>query len=112
MGKIFWLMGLAPTLMWLVVGAVRAEPPSDKGLVASWDFDGPSGSQVPDRAGGDNPGTLRGSPAARRVDGPFGSPAIQFTAPLQEVTGPDTGLPIGASPGSTSLWFQIRGTQY
>jgi len=106
MEKSFRLLGTAAILVWLLVGAVRAEPPSDKGLVALWDFDDPSGSQVPDRAGGDNPGTLRGSPTARRVAGPFGSPAIQFTAPHQEVTGPDAGLPTGSSPGSVSLWFR------
>lgn len=83
-----------------------AEPPSQLGLVACWDFDEPSGKVAIDRAGDDNRGTLRGSPAAARVQGPLGSSALHFTAPGQEVSGPDAGLPTGASPGSISLWFR------
>ena len=87
-------------------GIACAEPPSDKGLVAYWDFDEPSGGRVVDRAGGDNDGTLQGSPPAQRVDGPFGAHALDFTAALQEVKGSDAGLPSGAAPGSISLWFR------
>ena len=85
-------------LLW--AGLVAAEPPSEEGLAAYWDFDEPSGARAVDRAGGDNDGTLGGTPAAQRVEGPFGSPSLRFTAPLQEVTGPDAGLPVGSSPGS------------
>ena len=77
--------------------------------VAWWNFDDLSGKQVADRAGSDNHGTLNGKPAARSVAGPFGSPAIEFAAPFQEVTGPDVGLPMGAEPGSISLWFNRPG---
>lgn len=93
-------------LMLLSAGMAMAEPPSREGLVAYWDFDEPSGTRAVDRAGGTNHGTLQGTPQARRVDGPFGSRALDFTAPLQEVTGPDAGLPTGAAPGSISLWFR------
>ena len=73
--------------------------------VALWGFDEPSGKTAVDRAGGDNSGTLRGSPPARREAGPFGSRVLHFTAPGQEVTGPDRGFPSGAAPGSIGLWF-------
>jgi len=104
--KTCWLTAMAVALMLLGTGIVGAEPPSDDGLVAYWDFDEPSGTRAADRAGGRNHGTLRGSPTADRVDGPFGSSALHFTAALQEVNGPDAGLPVGSSPGSISLWFR------
>ncbi len=106
MGKalVRYLTAMVTLLSW--AGLVWAEPPSDKGLVAYWDFDEPSGDRAVDRAGGDNHGTLQGSPKAKRADGPFGSQALDFTAALQEVKGSDAGLPIGASPSSISLWFR------
>jgi hypothetical protein len=106
MPKLCRLIGIAIVLASLGAGPARGEPPSDSGLAAYWDFDEPAGFRVIDRAGGDHPGTLQGSPAAARVDGPFGSRALRFTAPGQEVTGPDPGLPAGSSPGSVSLWFR------
>jgi hypothetical protein len=56
-------------LAWLATAG--AAPPSHRGLVAYWDFDEPSGMQAADQASGETRGTLRGSPAAARVDGPF-----------------------------------------
>jgi len=106
MGKALGWTVTAVVVSFCWAGFIYAEPPSDDGLVACWDFDEPAGNRAVDRAGGDNHGTLNGSPKAKRVDGPFGSQALNFTAALQEVTGPDTGLPIGDSPGSISLWFR------
>ncbi len=105
MSKVTWLIGIVTLLSGPGGEALRAAP-SREGRVAFWDFDRISGGQVPDRAGGDNPGTLPGPAGARKVDGPFGSPALRFTAPREEMTGPDVGLPTGASPGSISLWFR------
>ncbi|MFH1923159.1 MAG: LamG-like jellyroll fold domain-containing protein, partial [Planctomycetota bacterium] len=106
MTKGFGRVGVLAGVMLLWAGGVAAEPPSEAGLAAYWDFDEPSGARAVNRTGGDNHGTLRGTPAAQRVEGPFGSPSLRFTGPLQEVTGPDAGLPVGASPGSVSLWFR------
>ena len=98
------MAALAVTFCW--TGIVRAQAPSDSGLVAFWDFDEPSGALVADRVGGGNDGTLQGSTKAKRVEGPFGSRALQFTGSLQEVTGEDVGFPVGTAPGSISLWFR------
>jgi len=106
MGKVLARNFTAVVALLSWAGITFAEPPSDKGLVAYWDFDEPSGDRVIDRAGGDNHGTLQGSPKAKRVNGPFGSQALNFTAAFQEVKGSDAGLPIGAAPGSISLWFR------
>ena len=103
-GAVLALLAIISALI-LCGRSAWAEPPSEKGLVAYWDFDETSGTKAVDRADGDNQGTLRGTPPATRVEGPFGSPALNFTAALQEVTGNDAGLPAGASPGSISLWF-------
>ena len=100
MSKAVGLMGILAFLSWPGAEPSRAAP-AREGLVACWDFDHFSGDQVPDQAGGDHPGTLLGASESRRVDGHFGSPALQFTGPRQEMTGPDAGLPTGASPVRT-----------
>ena len=76
-----------------------------KGLVAHWAFDEASGIRAGDSAGGDNTGTLHGSPTASRLRGPLGAHSLVFFAPGLKVTGPDAGMPAGAAPGSLSLWF-------
>jgi len=106
MGKTLGWHFVATVALLFSTGIIGAQPPSDEGVVAYWNFDEPAGDRVVDRVGGDNHGALQGSSKARRVDGPFGSQALDFTAALQEVKGSDVGLPTGASPGSISLWFR------
>jgi len=98
-------MGIAALIV-VSAGFAQAEKPStDVGPVAYWALDEASGNQAADAAGGNNTGTLGGSPTASRAPGLIGPHAMHFTAPLQEITGPDVGMPAGTSPGSISLWF-------
>ncbi len=87
----------------LAVELTAAAPP--EGRIAYWPLDETSNKTAADLAGGDNTGTLAGSPSAAHVSGLIGRGALEFTAPHQEITGSDVGLPTGASPGSISVWF-------
>jgi len=84
--------------------AVTGSLGNDAGMVAHWPLDETTGTVAGDVAGGDNPGTLHGFADDSRVAGLIGRGALDF-AGGQQITGPDTGLPAGASPGSISLWF-------
>ena len=76
MGKKAVVMGaVVVVLLWPAAAGAAAR---SRGAVADWPFDEASGKLAEDRAGGDNNGTLHGSPSAARVRGPFGSHSLAF----------------------------------
>ena len=102
---------MVPSAKALIAGVMLASsawagaPFGREGLVAWWPLDEASGKVARDESGGDNNGTLRGSPAALRIQGPFGAHSLGFLSHGQMVVGSDKGFPAGSSAGSISLWF-------